>query len=51
MIYSECKQGQVTWVEYREIVRASRDGVRKTKTQMELNLDRDIKDNKKGFYQ
>ena len=27
-----------------------RDRIRKAKAQMELNLVRDVKDNKKGFY-
>ena len=27
-----------------------RDRIRKAKVQMELNLARDVKDNKKGFY-
>ena len=27
-----------------------RDRIRKAKAQMELNLARDVKDNKKGFY-
>ena len=45
--YRGWKQGQVAWEEYREIVRAARDQVRKAK---ELNLARDIKGNKKRFY-
>ncbi|GAB0209645.1 mitochondrial enolase superfamily member 1 [Grus japonensis] len=44
------KQGQVAWEEYRETVRAARDQVRKAKAQTELNLARDVKDNKKSFY-
>ncbi|GAB0200720.1 hypothetical protein GRJ2_002537500 [Grus japonensis] len=44
------KQGQVTWEEYRETVRAARDQVRKAKALIELNLARDIKGNKKSFY-
>ncbi|GAB0180427.1 hypothetical protein GRJ2_000508000 [Grus japonensis] len=44
------KQGQVAWEEYREVVRAVRDQVRKAKGLIELNLDRDIKGNKKSFY-
>ena len=43
------KQVQVTWEEYRDTVRASRDEVRKAKAQMELNLARDVKGNRKGF--
>ncbi|KAK4826654.1 LOW QUALITY PROTEIN: hypothetical protein QYF61_010639 [Mycteria americana] len=48
--YRGWKQGWVTWEEYRNVVRASRDEVRKAKAQMELNLVRDVKNNKKGFY-
>ncbi|GAB0204436.1 mitochondrial enolase superfamily member 1 [Grus japonensis] len=44
------KQGQVAWKEYREIVQATRDQVRKAKALRELNLAKDIKDNKKSFY-
>ncbi|GAB0209035.1 mitochondrial enolase superfamily member 1 [Grus japonensis] len=44
------KQGQVAWEEYRETVRAVRDQVRKAKALTELNLARDVKDNKKSFY-
>ncbi|GAB0196236.1 mitochondrial enolase superfamily member 1 [Grus japonensis] len=48
--YSGWKQGQVVWEEYRETVRAARDQVRKAKAPIELNLARDVKDNKKSFY-
>ncbi|KFV01476.1 hypothetical protein N340_10208, partial [Tauraco erythrolophus] len=48
--YRGWKQGQVAWEEYREIVRVTRDQVRKAKALIELNLARDIKGNKKGFY-
>ncbi|KFQ61370.1 hypothetical protein N334_04214, partial [Pelecanus crispus] len=44
------KQGQVSWDEYREAARLCREGVRKAKVQLELNLARDVKNNKKGFY-
>jgi len=43
------KQGQITWEEYRDIAQLYRDGVRKAKGQLELNLARDAKNNK-GFY-
>ena len=42
------KQGCVSWEEYRAVVRVCRDRIRKA--QMELNLARDVKDNKKRFY-
>ncbi|GAB0176549.1 hypothetical protein GRJ2_000120100 [Grus japonensis] len=48
--YREWKQGQVAWEEYRELVRAARDQVRKAKALTELNLARDVKGNKKSFY-
>ncbi|GAB0202533.1 mitochondrial enolase superfamily member 1 [Grus japonensis] len=49
--YRGWKQGQVAWEEYRETVRAARDQVRKAKALMiELNLAKDVKDNKKSFY-
>ncbi|KGL89856.1 hypothetical protein N301_01578, partial [Charadrius vociferus] len=48
--YREWKEGQEAWEEYREIVRAARDQVRKAKAQIELNLARDVKGNKKSFY-
>ncbi|GAB0210181.1 mitochondrial enolase superfamily member 1 [Grus japonensis] len=44
------KEGQVAWEEYRETVRAARDQDRKAKALIELNLARDVKDNKKSFY-
>ena len=47
---SRWKQGCVSWEEYRAIVRVCRDRIRKAKVQMELNLARYVKDNKKGFY-
>ncbi|GAB0208425.1 mitochondrial enolase superfamily member 1 [Grus japonensis] len=48
--YRGWKQGQVAWEEHRETVRAARDQVRKAKALIELNLARDVKDKKKGFY-
>jgi len=33
------EQGQVAWEEYRDVVRAARDQVRKAKALVELNLD------------
>ncbi|GAB0186720.1 mitochondrial enolase superfamily member 1 [Grus japonensis] len=48
--YRGWKQGQVAWEEYRETVRAARDQVRKAKALIEINLARDVKDNKKSFY-
>ena len=42
--------GQATWEEYKDVVRACRDATRKAKVHLELNLARDVKDNKKGFF-
>ena len=49
-IYGGWKQLWITWEKYRNTGRASKDGVRKTKGQTELNLASDTKGNKKGFY-
>ncbi|GAB0186661.1 mitochondrial enolase superfamily member 1 [Grus japonensis] len=48
--YRGWKQGQVAWEEYREIVQATKDQVRKAKALIDLNLARDVKGNKKSFY-
>ncbi|PKU32102.1 hypothetical protein llap_17594 [Limosa lapponica baueri] len=48
--YRGWKQGQVDWVEYRETVRVARNQIRQAKAQIEFNLARDIKDNKKNLY-
>jgi len=44
------KEGQATWEEYRNVVRACRDATRKAKADLELKLARDVKNNKKGFF-
>ncbi|KAK4810175.1 hypothetical protein QYF61_010948 [Mycteria americana] len=44
------KQGQGSWEEYRDAAHMCRDGVRKAKAQLELNLARDAKNNKGSFY-
>ena len=49
-MYRKWKQGCVGWEEYRAAVRGCRDRIRKAMAQMELNLVRDVKDSKKGFY-
>lgn len=49
-ICRDWKQRQVTWEEYRDSIPAYRDEVRKAKTQMELNVVRDVKDNKGSKY-
>ncbi|PKU44470.1 rna-directed dna polymerase from mobile element jockey-like [Limosa lapponica baueri] len=47
--YRGWKQGQGAWEEFREIVQAARDQVRKAEAQIELNLARDAKGNKKSL--
>jgi len=49
-IYGMWKEGQATWKEYRNFVKARREATRKAKAHLELNLARDVKDNKKGFF-
>ncbi|KFZ63214.1 hypothetical protein N338_03891, partial [Podiceps cristatus] len=48
-IHKQWKQGQVSWDEYKDVVLLCRDGVRKAKAWLELNLARGAK-NKKCFY-
>jgi len=47
---SQWKQGQVSWEEYSGAAQLCRDEVRRAKVRLELNLTRDAKKNKKGFY-
>ncbi|GAB0190273.1 hypothetical protein GRJ2_001492600 [Grus japonensis] len=49
-VYRMWKKELATWEEYRNIVRVRRDATRKAKAHLELNLARDVKDNKKGFF-
>jgi len=49
-VHGVWKEGQATWEEYRNVVRACRDAVRKAKVHLELNLARDVKNIKKGFF-
>jgi len=46
---TESQNGQATWEEYRNVVRACRGATRKDKAHLELNLTRDVR-NKKGFF-
>ncbi|EMP37015.1 Phosphoribosyltransferase domain-containing protein 1 [Chelonia mydas] len=48
--YKKWKLGQMTREEYKNIAQACRGVIRKAKAQLELQLARDRKDNKKGFY-
>jgi len=43
------KEGQATWEEYRNVVKACRDATRKANVHLILNLGRDVKDNNKSF--
>ena len=49
-MYRKRKQGCVYWEKYRAVVCVCRDRIRTAKAQMELNVVREVKDNKKGFY-
>ncbi|GAB0179989.1 mitochondrial enolase superfamily member 1 [Grus japonensis] len=49
-VYSMWKKRLTTWKEYRNVVRVCRDAMKKGKAHLELNLARDVKDNKKGFF-
>ncbi|GAB0188533.1 mitochondrial enolase superfamily member 1 [Grus japonensis] len=49
-VYRMWKKGLDTWEEYRNVVRVCRDATRKAKAHLELNLARDVKENKKGFF-
>jgi len=48
-VYGIWKEGQTTWEECKNVVRACRDPTRKAKVHLELDLARDGKDNKKVF--
>jgi len=49
-VHGMWKEGQATWEEYRKVVRACRDATRKAKAHLELNLARDVRNNKKGCF-
>ena len=42
-IYGMWKEGQATWEEYRNVVRACRDATRKAKAHLELKLARNVR--------
>jgi len=48
-MHRQWNQGCVSWEEYKDTVQLNRDGTRKAKAQLELNLVRDEKNNEKGF--
>lgn len=49
-MYDSWKQGQVAWQIYRHAVWEYGNELRKVKALLELNLSREEKSNKKGFY-
>ncbi|PKU38009.1 rna-directed dna polymerase from mobile element jockey-like [Limosa lapponica baueri] len=49
-VYRMWKKGLATWEKYRSAVRICRDATGKAKAPLELNVARDVKDNKKGFF-
>jgi len=49
-VHGMWKEGQATWEEYRNVFRACRDATRKAKAYLELKLARDVRNNKKGFF-
>ena len=49
-MHRQWRQGQMSQEEYRHVARLCRNGVRKAKVRLELNLARDAKNDKKGFY-
>ena len=49
-MHKQWKQGQVLWEKYKEAVRPRRDRVKKAKAQLERNLARGAKKNKRSFY-
>lgn len=48
--FGKGKEGLAICEEYREILWQARDKAREAKAQLDLNLARGIKDNRKGFY-
>jgi len=50
MVYGIREEGQNTWEECRNVVRACRDATRKAKAHLELNLERGVKDNKTSCF-
>lgn len=49
-VHDMWKKGLTTWEQYKNVVRDCRDATRKAKAHLELNLAKEIKDNKKGFF-
>ncbi|GAB0178125.1 mitochondrial enolase superfamily member 1 [Grus japonensis] len=49
-VYRMWKNGPATWEEYRNIVGVCREAMGKAKAHLELNLARDVKNNKKDLF-
>ncbi|PKU31509.1 rna-directed dna polymerase from mobile element jockey-like [Limosa lapponica baueri] len=49
-VYSAWKKGLTTWEDYKNAVRVCRDEMREAKASLELKLARDVKVNKKVFF-
>ena len=49
-MHKQWNQGQVLWEKYKEAVKPRRDRVKKAKAQLERNLARGAKKNKRSFY-
>ncbi|KFQ14566.1 hypothetical protein N330_13202, partial [Leptosomus discolor] len=48
-VYRSWKEWVATWEEYKTVVRGCREATRKAKASLELNLAREVKDNRKSF--
>jgi len=49
-VHGMWEEGQATWEEYRNVVKACRDATRRAKVHVELNLARNVKDNRRGIF-
>jgi len=49
-LHRQRKQGEAVSEEYRDAAWLCRDGVRRAKARLQLNLARDAKNNRIGFY-
>ncbi|PKU46235.1 hypothetical protein llap_3459 [Limosa lapponica baueri] len=49
-VYTEWKKGLTAWKGYKNAIRVCRDETRKAKAPLKLKLARDVKVNKKGFF-
>lgn len=49
-VYRLWKKGLATWKECKNVVSACRDAIRKAKACLQLKIAKEVKDNKKGFF-